>query len=1366
MRPASRSITLFVAAILAIGPLTSEGYNLKQISKRDGLSNSAILSIAQDGEGYMWLGTVDGVNLYDGTNMDNRGLFGPGNALSGSVIDRIHRSAGGAIWFMTNYGLDRYDPRTMTMSNFNGYTRKYLLRECPLAELFFITEKLQVVSYCDGRMVGQPFDYPFPAENILDYAEGPDGKIWIFGRDGSCCTYVAGPGQGGGMTLQESDRFVLHDAPLRFCSYDEGALYYMDSSYVVYEYDCAGRKKIYVTDLSATARNRSDISSMVKLNGDYYIGFYTDGLISLRERPEQVSRYAVETIGINAGVFTLLKDKRQQTLWVGTDGQGVYVYYDDSFSIRSYTFDSFTKRISKPVRSILTDPDGALWLATKGDGIVRIRDFNAERGIDQAKVDYFNTANSGLSNNSVFKLERSARGIMWIGNDEGIDYYSPATGRIAKLREPSGRDGLRYVHGIHQADEQTLWVATVGDGIYKVSLRWSGGVPEIAHKQRLVHTGGMEANYFFALYPQNDSLVWFGNRGYGAFRIDIRKTPSSGACLDEQANAGQVVSVKFDDYPGTRILNDIYCMARGSDSQMWFGTGAGLVRYSEDGTREVFDNRSGLPNSCIHGILNDASGNLWLSTNNGLVKFAPGDRTLLSINRSHGLDIIEFSDGAYYADPRAGTIFFGGINGFVSVTGTGYDRSAFIPGIIPSRLTVFGQERNLNDYLHDQGAVRRLVLDHSENYFSLSFSAIDYLHGHNYTFLYKIDGHSDNWVDNGNSGTLSFANLTPGDYDLQVMYRNRELGIESGVVTIPVRITPPWHLSATARTIYAVLLLVALLLGIYLLSKRADKRHRAVLDKLEDEHQKEVYEAKLRFFTNIAHEFCTPLTLIFGPCERILRHEKADPLIREYASVIHRNTNRLNDLIQDLIEFRRIETGNKAPAVRQVDISQAVSDIAQNFRVMAESKNVAYRTDIDPGLVWNTDPGFLTTIVTNLLSNAFKYVNAGGEVTVSARIGDGKLSVGVSNTGKGIKDEDIERIFDRYTVIRDLEESSVDKATIRNGLGLAISYNMAELLGGRIKVKSVRHKSTDFLLTLPPCELSPDEAAQEVPAPLLRPEQPVAGVSAMPSNLIQDKTKPTILVIDDETDMLWFMCDIFSAEYNVITTADPTGLEGILQETVPDVIISDVMMPGRDGLEIVRLVKSNPETAHVPLILVSANQQMAQQIEGLEVGAEMYITKPFNADYLRTFVRHLITRKQHLRDYFSSPISAYEFAKGRFTHKEHRRFIQQVIEIINGNLTSKDLSAKFIADRMNMGVRQLYRKLQSMEAESPLEMIHECRLHVAEDLLKNSTFTTDEIIYKSGFANRGPFFKAFAARFGCTPKEYRERIAPGREGRP
>ncbi|MDR2885605.1 MAG: hybrid sensor histidine kinase/response regulator, partial [Rikenellaceae bacterium] len=296
------------------------------------------------------------------------------------------------------------------------------------------------------------------------------------------------------MTLRKADQLALHDSPLRFCSYEDGYLYYMDASYVLYEYDCAKRKKLYVADLSATARHRSDISAIVKLGGDYYIGFITDGLVSLRERPEWVSRYEVETIGIDAGVFTLFKDKRQQTLWIGTDGQGAFVYYDDSFSIRSYTFDSFTKRISKPVRLLLADPQGALWLATKGDGIVRIRDFRAGAEIDPAKVDYFNTSNSALSNNSVFKLAQSTRGILWIGNDEGIDYYSPATGRIAELREPAGSKPLRYVHGIHQADDHTLWVATVGEGVYKVTLRWREDTPEITQKQGLVHAGGMEAN--------------------------------------------------------------------------------------------------------------------------------------------------------------------------------------------------------------------------------------------------------------------------------------------------------------------------------------------------------------------------------------------------------------------------------------------------------------------------------------------------------------------------------------------------------------------------------------------------------------------------------------------------------------------------------------------------------------------------------------------------------------------------------------------------------------------------------------------------------------------------------------------------------
>jgi signal transduction histidine kinase/DNA-binding response OmpR family regulator len=575
-------------------------------------------------------------------------------------------------------------------------------------------------------------------------------------------------------------------------------------------------------------------------------------------------------------------------------------------------------------------------------------------------------------------------------------------------------------------------------------------------------------------------------------------------------------------------------------------------------------------------------------------------------------------------------------------------------------------------------------------------------------------------------------------------------------------------MSVAAYIVYFLLGAGLLLLVIGFIVKRNELRRKEIIGRMEESHQQEVYESKLRFFTNIAHEFCTPLTLIQGPCDRIISHKGSDDFVLRYAGLIQRNADRMNDLIQDLIEFRRIETGNKTPRIEPVDLSGLAASLLDSFSELAESRGYTYTGDISPGIVWNTDRGFMTSILTNLISNAFKYTNRKGYISVRLSVDGGELKLVVSNTGKGIRAENIERLFDRYSILEDFEHGN-DKSQTRNGLGLAISYNMIQLLGGRIEVDSERGIETRFSIHLPPAEPTPALATDSAGSNIAESEMlPIDATPAKdyPADVeipqyVFDERKPTVMVIDDDRDMLWFICEIFSSEYNVIPVNRPSKVDELLEASSPNAIICDVMMPGIDGITITHRLKANPRTAHVPLILVSAKHRVNEQIEGLEAGADLYVTKPFNVDYLKTFVKHLLSRKETLKEYFASPISAYELSEGKLTHVEHRRFVQQVLDIINSNLSSKELTSQFIADKMNISTRHLYRKIEEAGAESPLRMIRDSRLHVARELLQNTTMTIDEIVYKSGFSNRGPFFRTFSEKFGCTPSEYRKRHIKG-----
>ena len=596
--------------------------------------------------------------------------------------------------------------------------------------------------------------------------------------------------------------------------------------------------------------------------------------------------------------------------------------------------------------------------------------------------------------------------------------------------------------------------------------------------------------------------------------------------------------------------------------------------------------------------------------------------------------------------------------------------------------------------------------------------------------------------------------MAPGEYTLLVKYYNSVFDKESDVYSLVIRIGDPWYASWWAYLIYALclLLLAGLLIRSFIL--RSKRKKQELLNEIEKRHQKNVFESKLRFFTNIAHEFCTPLTLIYGPCGRILSSKGLSKFVADYVQMIQTNAERLNNLIHELIEFRRIETGNREVRVESLNVSSIMKGIAKTFVEMAKSRNITFLSKIPELVMWNSDKGFLNTIIINLISNAFKYTPEGQGIKIELdTTEENVLILRVANEGSSIKEKDFQYIFNRYAILDNFENQD-ERNFSRNGLGLAISYNMAKLLNGTLKVENTSDGWVMFTLTLPMMELT--TGMQEIKQATAEyiPKIDTQPILKLPQYEF-DKMRPTLLVVDDEIEMLWFIGEIFSGDFNVVTLQDPERLDQVMNEVYPNVIICDVMMPGVGGIELTQRIKSVKETAHIPIIIVSGRHEMEQQMAALSAGAEMYITKPFSAEYLRISVCQVMERKEILKNYFSSPISSFEKSDGKLTHKESKKFLQSVLKIINDNITNKELTPRYIADRLAISPRSLYRKMEEIGEDSPTDLIKECRLHIAKDLLLTTKKTIDEIVFDSGFSNKVTFFKAFREKYDCTPKEFR-----------
>ena len=1325
--------------ILCCFPHLIHAYSLRQFSNKNGLSNSAILSLYQDHQGVIWIGSCDGLNIFDGTNIHVYNPVNPTKApLSGNLINDIMETEKDVLWIQTNYGLDRLDTKLQISKSFTEFKDKNYMAKSRDNDLFIVKDDGYIYYYQPEKQLFQKLEVPQIAfGHVLSTIIDKNNILWVFTSNNDTRSY---------QIIKNKEEIALtpnnlfkHSEQLLWAFAEEDLIYFIDKTYSLYEYDFGNQQQYFIADLKAEVETRGEVSSIIKQQNDYYIGFKSSGLIVLKYMSDQKIKYQMQDTEIHSGIFCLMKDKYQDIVWIGTDGQGVYMYFNDAFSITNTLLDTPVYQINNPVRTVYYDEEQTLWIGTKGGGILRIRNYSPETNA-AVSFDRISISNSTLTDNTVYCFAPGSANRLWIGTENGLNYYSYQNKQLKAFTVIADGKKVKYVHSINELNDTTLWVSTVGEGIVKVILDKAGSSPSVKSATRIVlDDGRMASNYFFTSFQENDSILWFGNRGYGAYRLNVETE--------------QLTPYRFDNVVNSQTANDIFAIYK-NEKGYWLGTSSGLLHFNEDYSH-YHDRADLFSNNTVHGILEDQQNNLWISTNQGLVRFNPKTNTGQTYDRENGLEVTEFSDGAFYKDSRTETLFFGGTNGFVTVKPNAYIMADYMPQINLKGLSIFGKEYNIHDFLHDKKGKKILQLDYSRNFFCIDFMAIDYINGNNYSYSYKLDEVSSQWIESGTSASAIFSNLAPGQYTLLVKYKNNMNGKECEPQKLLIQITPPWYLSNWAYILYFILIALFCILAVYRIVHQYRRKQHRMIEKLNREKKEEVYESKLRFFTNITHEFCTPLTLIYGPCEKILAYPQSDSYIRKYGKMIQQNTEKLNGLILELLEFRRLETGHKVLSIQRLSVSDKLRNIAESFCELAENKNLNYRLDIEPDIEWNTDISCFNKIVNNLISNAFKYTPEEGNITIGLKVEKQLLTLNISNSGKGIAKENLAKIFDRYKILDSFEMNGKNS---RNGLGLAICKNMVTLLNGEINVSSIQNEITTFTVTLP--ELSP--TAQEAETPQKVYATGPLNTNTEPMELEQttvnfDTSKHTVMIIDDDPSMLWFVSEIFVDKYNVLSFNNAAEALASLELKQPDLIISDVMMPEIDGLSFAQKIKQNKLWSHIPLILLSALHHEDDQVKGIEAGAEVYVTKPFNVKYLEKVVYRLIKRESDLKEYYSSIFSSFKVENGNCIHKEDQEFLDKVIETIEKNITNPDLSVELLSSDLGYSTRQFYRKLKPITDKSPADIIKEYRLTMAERLLLTKNYTIEEIMDKTGFNNRGTFYKLFSQRFGMPPRQYREQ---------
>ncbi len=1341
LRSIRHLIISLCAFICFFGSEAQASIALHEINNID-LSNNAILDLYQDSDGYMWIGTYDGLNLYNGKTTHVY-RFDPNNknSLCSNIINRISYGGDNYLWISTSMGLNRFslESREVTDS-FQEYPECHLIASDSKGNTVLINLK-DFIS-CYSAEAGQFQEVYLPdvkKDQVLKVLSADDGLYYIVLMDGSM-KKLSTAFDDFPISLNV-ENLRIHDNTLLQAFYLFDRIYFLDVDYQLYAYDLKNHTKIHITDLSQKTFRSQRISQICYFKSELYLVF-RNGILFNVNNPEH-------SADLNIGLFCALSDYKQDIFWFGTDGRGVQMYYEKADRFSSIRQEDLPILARNPIRSVYTDENHSLWFGAKGSGLIRISKYDQYSNIKipSDQIRHYTVA-EGLTNDRVFAIQKSKyKPWLWLGTDgPGLCYYSYIDDKIHSLSGNSNSK-IKLVHAIREINDSTLWLTTTGEGLLEVKLEDQGEDKVIKSVQSYVlQKDGNICNEFHAInYDPDNEKLYLGSRGgYGMVQFDLKTRTYDFIPMNNSTN--------------NRVIGDVLSMCYSKDSVYYLGASSGISQIRFNGTAPAdilqFNREDGIKNDMVHGILEDADGCMWLSTNKGLTKYNPHNHFFHNYDELE-LSVTEFSDDAYWKCPYTGRLFFGGVNGLVWVDPQNNHQENFKPDLHFFELRIGNEMQSLANTNRDKG----ITISPDITSFSLSFIAMDYIHGQNYEYAYKLENHTNSWTSLQKENEITFTRLPFGDYTLKVRYKNDVLDSEATEYALLINVLHPWYLSIWAIIVY---ILLALLIGagvLYYIKRRMIAKQQQLAQRLAEEQKEKLYEAKLNFFANITHELCTPLTLINGINVKLSDYADTDsnPQLKQYTSLMHNNVANLNELIQEILDFRKIEEqGFGAYKLKETNISVLMKRLCDSFAAIAEQQHLQFETDIPDDLFWNTDSAYFRKIITNLLSNAFKYTNKQGFVKVSLMVLNGNLQIRVYNTGTGISADEQQAVFDRYKMLAEMDGNGYSHSTERHGLGLFICHNLVDLLHGHIEVQSTVGEYAEFIVSLPILEIATsagnfNSLAREF-------DFPCEGIenASQVSTVLADGEKPVLLVVDDNKDIVWLITESLSDTYQIMPAY--SAKEALLQmkKQTPALIITDIMMPGTDGLSLIRQIREDKFTRDIPLIVVSAKITDKEQSEGLDNGADAYLTKPFSPAILRSVINRLLINKTELKAYYYSPESAYEQSGGQLLHQDDKAFMDSVVAIIHENIEKETLRPEFIAEQLGMNARGLYRRFKKISPLTPSDFIKDYRLTQAAQLLITSNLNVQEIIFKVGISNKSYFYREFAQKYEMTPKEYRK----------
>lgn len=1302
------SFVLLIYSLVCQADGGKDTYIFRKVDYQQGLSNSAVLCLFQDNRGLMWFGTYDGVNCYDGRNMEVfRSDFSAQKSLSNNVIHSIQQADNNCLWISTHLGINRLSLDSRQVVGYYDFTDDYYLHSNSKGNTWVVSRDGIFYYNTSYKRFVKINNLKVSVEDMDKRAfVTDDGVLWIFiqhtgellqvSQDAFDCDTLSIYS-----TVSSTD---FHANPIMDVFYQNGVLCFIDSEHDLYVYDISRQSKIYIRNLSSLVQKYGTIAGIALFYEDIIIGFRTNGLVRLRTS----QKYKEEVVDRNVRIYSIYRDPHQNVLWVASDGQGTIMYAKKYSIATNLMLNQLSSNLSRQVRSVMTDNRGGLWFGTKGDGLLHIPDYRESEEASAVTV-YSPEGKQNVMSYMrwnkefpVYKLVQSRyMDGFWIGSgDPGLFYYSFADQALHCVENLPAQP--TEIHGIDEENDSVLYVVTAGSGFHKLILEKQAGTIRLkSQKSYHFFHGQREITMFYPMLAEGDSILWLGSREKGLIRFDKRTEEYKVISLKEMLH---------------KSVDDVLSLYRTKEGVLYVGTTSGLVCLNSNRGQmkaTYIGREQGLLNDMIHGVLEDENGLLWLGTNRGLIKYNPINGSSHAYFYSAGVQIGEFSDDAYYMCPYTRELFFGGIDGLLYLDKEMQAAPEFYPDILLRKLTIGHTQVVQENYYTDDG--KALQFKGAEVSFTLSFIVPDFLSGEDIEYSYQLEGYDKDWTSFSSINEASYTGVPAGDYLFKVRYKRDVFDTEYRHFSIPVHILSPWYRSAPAYFIYFIIFLLLLGYVIYLLRKNyLQERMMKTLMGTERCRKSETAYTDRR----VLEDF----TLIYNYCDQLraenLSYEQSlekVSLIRETVMTALLNPDTLH--LEELKQF--------FPDRFIVSARMSIQGVSQEVLRTLEEQGIDHSSITSAIPEHITFPVYKNALYSILYCCYLRIAEMKGTygVIVDMSEQDGKMQLHFSS-----KDVTVKAL---YEYLSDKASSVAEKdADYVFGVHLLLGF-----------VRSALERIHAVL------RYDHDESGSRLTIVFESALLPVTG----------EQGKKTVLLLEDRDEMTWLISNFLADEYVVHQVKSVQLAFEEIRRSAPALLLVDMTMYANAESTFMEYVSRNrtllSRTAFIPLLTWKVSSAIQRE---LILWSDSYVVLPYDILFLREVVHNAIYGKREAKQIYMEELGDLA---GQIvcTTTEQADFIRKLLKVIEENLDKEELGSTLIADRMAMSSRQFYRKFKEISNTAPGDLIKSYRMEKAARLLLDEELSIQDVIMEVGISSRSYFYKEFTRRFGMTPKDYREQ---------